>query len=156
MRTGIDDDLPAYSSVDPQKLQNGVTLENMDMDEDEGVGGVEDLDPHQSGYNLHNGAQWSFNQLNDGSTSQQLIVPPGSDIADDESIRHGSAFSGDGRNRMADFADDEGTISGVFGTPPEGHEAMEETHFAGHSQYDDEPVAEVTVPGIGNEEGKME
>lgn len=49
-------ELPAYSSVDPQKLQNGVTLENMDMDEDEGVGGVEDLDPHQSGYNYHNGA----------------------------------------------------------------------------------------------------
>lgn len=155
MRTGVDDELPAYSSVDPQKLHNGDTLETLAMDEDEGIGGVEDLDPHGNGYDFSDDQQWSFDRLDKGSMSQQLTVPPGSDVGDAESVRHGSTFSRDEGNRMADFADDEGTVTSVFGSHDD-PDAMETVPFSRHTEYDDEAVAEVTVPDTEEEETKMD
>jgi len=136
-RTGVDDGLPAYSTEDPlrhtinpQELAAN-TLESMETDgngdadegyEEEGIGGMSYHGPRTQ---IHYSAEqnWNWDNL---ERSQRMEAPPGSD-AGDEDLFGGensstkvanSSVSDLDENRMAEFEEDVGTISGAFGTPP--------------------------------------
>ena len=137
MRKGIDDDdpvdrLPAYSAqdprgtLDPRDLQEP-SLENMDLDEDEGIGMNEGSQTGWQGPLQYNSPTWAF-----GSNGRAPVQnsPRGSGeegdgqdedlFADNSSTKVAkSSVSENLENRMAEFNDDEGTTSGVFGTPPQ-------------------------------------
>ena len=51
----------------------------------------------------------------------------------------------DGRNRMDDFQDDEGTTADVFGTPPQGITPMLDVRAQHLQEVNDESVAEVVL-----------
>lgn len=133
------EELPSYSSATRDHA--------MDIDEiDEGIGMEEDTSlengqvfgPHQP--------QWSFNRLDEVSQIDHL-PPNNSDAEEDrESLNNGSELS-NLDNRMADFAPDEGTVSGAFGdsfpSPP--RQSIEWDEPWAEQQYDDEPVAEVKI-----------
>ena len=159
----MDDDLPPYSTVDPKNMRTE-TLEGMDLDEDEGIG-MNDNDPTfmQDGgaYGSFNRNQleqpaWSFDNLNNNSNNEMSapilhLPPPNSDVdADDDrdSVKVGSAIS-DQDNRMADFAEDEGTNTAQFGTPPRDIEPLIEEPWASESwrreEAEESEVAEVRV-----------
>lgn len=118
-RTGVDDELPCYSENSVDTLVHS-TLESMEVDDvDEGIADM------SGSFHLAQGThqRWSFSGLsnpgddNPGMT-QRVAAPPGSegddeDLFDSDSNKANSP-SDDGR-RLADFADDEGTISGAFG-----------------------------------------
>ena len=138
-RKGIDDDdpadgLPLYSArdlrdtLDPRSLQED-TLESMEVDEDEGIAGMgesREAHPRWRGPVLYSSPPWSFNTR---GVDPRHNSPHGSGeegegadedlFADDSSTKVAkSSVSNSLENRMADFNDDEGTTSGVFGTPP--------------------------------------
>lgn len=152
MRTGVDDELPAYQTVNPQRLQSN-SLESMelDQDEDEAIGDMHDVsgmyNPIQ---NRIVGAQERWNWDN-------LAAPPASEHDADsnlfeaaESVKHGSTFSDNERDRMADFDDDQGTTHGAFGTPPSDAVPLEVPPSLG--SYD-EPVVDVSLPDEADELG---
>jgi len=131
VRRGIDDDdpvdeLPGYSTqdprgtLDPRDLQEP-TLESMEVDE--GLGMDQGMWRGPLQYNLHDtDPPWKFGSGHGLAPANNS--PSGGDgqdedlFADDSSTKVAkSSISGDDENRMTDFNDDEGTTSGVFGTP---------------------------------------
>lgn len=126
-RTGVDDELPCYSENNVDASAHP-TLESMEVDDvDEGI-----ADMNGTTFNLAQGTnqQWSFSNLsNHGDDTsiltQRVAAPPGSegdteDLFDDDSTKANNSPSDDGRTRLADFVDDDGTISGAFGPFPPG------------------------------------
>ena len=157
MRTGIDDDLPAYAESDPN-MSNTRTIDprglNMepDLDDDEGIsmaqGPLNYISP-----------RWSFDRLNDGENEPFTTVPHTSDndedlfAGDNSSTKAaGSSFSNGDGDRMLDFQTDEGTTMGPFGTPPPDDEVPLDVPLM--QDQDEEPVAEVTISE--NDEFKMD
>ena len=132
-RTGVDDELPAYSpidprsTIDPKDLHGEDTLESLENQEedDEGIGemsvipGAFPLSPY--GHE----PSWSFG--NAGSQSRPSAPPASEGGGEDEEDLFNDAVSNkavgsssgddDHRNRMADFTNDEGTTGDAFGTP---------------------------------------
>ena len=162
MRTGIDDELPAYSTIDPRGLQEE-TLDNMEMDgdEDEAIAGMHGPFPNNP---YSRSPQWSFDQLTetDYGETQLIAAPPASEgdgededlFAENSStkVANSSGSDGDG-NRMADFNDDEGTTNGAFGTPPRGSTPMLDVPLM---QDHEEPVAEVMIDDMDGEPYKID
>lgn len=165
LRKGIDDDepadaLPGYSAEDPQRtlnpqdLQKG-HLEHMEMDEDEGIGLDDGMRPVWQGPFAYGSAinepSWAFgsNGLAPANNSPRGSGGEGEgadeDLFEDDSSTKvaKSSVSDDGENRMADFADDEGTTSGVFGTPPPG--IIPHLDVPAASDEEEQPVAEVML-----------
>lgn len=155
MRTGVDDDLPAYSENDPRETTinpkdlTDDTLEDMEMneEEDEGIGGMRSFNApfNYSQYNQP-GPQWSF------QNPDQTQAPPASEGGDeDEDLFEqnsnkavGSSMTDDDdRNRMADFQDDEGTTADVFRSPRRGSTSTLDVPAQHMEEIEDEPVAEV-------------
>ncbi|KAI9734542.1 MAG: CSN-associated deubiquitinating enzyme Ubp12 [Cirrosporium novae-zelandiae] len=114
-----EDDGPPEYSAEP-RIGEAIPIEGMDVDE----GIVEDVNYSYSGpYNL---PSWSFNRL-DGSSDRDIstVAPPTSAYGDDEDLfkDDGSISSNkvavsssglsDVEGRLADFADDEGTLPGA-------------------------------------------
>ena len=121
------DEPPPYSTApEPAEMDvDGEIDEAIDMDEGAG--------PYQ-GPMSYDQTNWSFDGLNTVDTQP----PPNSDAG---SLAVGSNGS---ENRMADFADDEGTTMTHFDTPPDrGDEQIpwEDTFV----DVDDAPVAEVRI-----------
>lgn len=131
-RTGVDDDLPAYSisdprsTIDPKDLQGEDTLESLENQEedDEGIGGITVIHGAFPDSPFDNTPNWSFG--NAGSQSRPS-APPASeggdendelwnDVASNKAV-DSSTGDEDDRNRMADFTNDEGTTADVYGTP---------------------------------------
>lgn len=131
-RTGVDDDLPAYSisdprsTIDPKDLQGEDTLESLETQEedDEGIGGMTGMHgafPHNP---YDHTPSWSFG--NAGSNSRPSAPPTSEGGGDDDGLWNdvasnkavgSSSGDEDDRNRMADFTNDEGTTTNVYGTP---------------------------------------
>ena len=131
-RTGVDDDLPAYSindpssTIDPKDLQGEDTLESLasQEDDDEGIGGMAVIHGAFPNSPYDHAPNWSFG--NAGSHSRPS-APPASegegddgdlwnDVASNKAVGSSSGDEED-RNRMADFNNDEGTTADVYGTP---------------------------------------
>ena len=174
MRKGIDDDdpvdgLPSYSAQDPRGTLNPRdlqerTLESMELDEDEGIGGMDE----GSQTNWHGPLQyenptWAFGSNgrapvhNSPHGSGEEGEGPDEDLfADDSSTKVAkSSISDNIENRMADFNDDEGTTSGFLGTPP--HEILPLLDVPPAPDEAEQPVAEVIIeddldlpPGVGH------
>ena len=148
-RTGVDDELPGY-----EVPQSG-TLESMELEDNEGIGGIHaqfPANPYRSTPN------WSFDSLNADQEMQgmtQIIAaPPGSDQDQDEDLFDdgvsGKAASSpsSGRDRiLVDFAEDEGTTAGAFGTPARRSSPEElDTLIPPDLEEPDELVAELPAP----------
>ena len=128
-RTGVDDDLPAYSisdprsTIDPKDLQGEDTLESLENQEevDEAIGGMTGMHGAFPNSPYDHTPKWSFG--NAGSHSRPC-APPASegdedlwnDIASNKAVGSSTGDEDDG-NRMADFTNDEGTTADVYGTP---------------------------------------
>ena len=165
VRNDVDvDDLPPYETVEMKDIaDNAATLEGMEVDEDEGIGmGMADS-PHTRGiYDAP--AAWSFNNLNnrDDDLGTHIVhqPPPNSDIGegDDDSVRVGGGSTlSDGEDRMAAFADDEGTVDNGalrFDTPPP--EAQRGMDPPWDMDYEDAPVKEVILSPPKEDEGDEE
>lgn len=155
MRTGVDDDLPAYSENDPHTSTldpRGLNLEP-DLDEDEGISMA------QGPLNYANlKSEWSFDRLHYGENEQITAAPHTSDndedlfAGDNSSTKAaGSSFSNGDGDRMLDFQTDEGTTMGPFGTPPD-DEVLLDVPLV--QDQEDKSVAEVMIPD--NDEFKMD
>ena len=137
-RTGVDDDLPAYSmrdplrnTINPQELAAN-TLESMEVDGDGEVDeGIADIHPaldHDedswTALNDHSEPSWSFGNYD---KSHRKTGRHGSDVGDEDLFGGdnsstkvaNSSVSDTGEDRMADFGDDNGSGSRAFGTPEE-------------------------------------
>ena len=149
MRTGVDDDLPAYSEKDPSVETSTVDPRGLnmepEMDEDEGIsmaqGPLNYVSPH---------SDWSFDRLKYGDHEQITAAPHTSDndedlfAGDNSSTKAaGSSFSNGDGDRMLDFQTDEGTTMGPFGTPPDDEVPLDVPLM---EDQEEEPVAEVTLP----------
>ncbi|CAO1603348.1 hypothetical protein XANCAGTX0491_006936 [Xanthoria calcicola] len=146
-RTGVDDELPSYPGTDAQEG----TLESMDLDE-----GIADIyaplnpsSPYGSG-GIHQ--SWSFSHLeNDESQFQVVRAPAVSENNSDENLfdegdstKAATSPSSEVGDRLADFADDEGTTSGPFGPTIRGDTPLQVEPPLLHDE--DVPVVEVTLP----------
>ncbi|KAL9001471.1 MAG: hypothetical protein Q9169_000046 [Polycauliona sp. 2 TL-2023] len=145
-RTGVDDELPSYPGNGSQEA----TLESMDVDE--GIAGIyaplNPVSPYGS-TGIHQ--SWSFSRLENHESEFQVVrAPAASENNSDEGLFDGDSTkaetspSSEVGDRLADFADDEGTTSGAFGPT-----AREDTPLEVEPQLindDDEPVVEVTLP----------
>ena len=155
MRTGVDDDLPSYSSsVGNIGDRAAEALQSMEVDEeDEGIA--------DTGDRFRNTvlpvAGWSFANL-------ESIATPGSDqedeaIYDDDSTKAVSPTSDSDRNiddyiddnegqgderRLPTLIQDEGTTSGAFGSYRSGSTPLQDIPPLIES-YEDPAVAEVRV-----------
>jgi len=165
-RTGVDDELPAYSTddptrntVNPQELA-GDALQSMEMDGDgeidEGLGDMstELSYPGQwSPVNYATEQNWSFGNYR---RSQVTTIPPNSDVGDEDLFGGdnsstkvaNSSVSDTGEDRMADFGDDVGTTSGVFGTPDPESMPLLDVPPAMEEELE-QPVAEVMLEDEG-------
>ncbi len=155
MRTGVDDDLPAYSENDPSTSTLDPRALNMepDMDEDEGIG----MEQAPLNY-ISPKSDWSFDRLNYGENEQITAAPHTSDndedffAGDNSSTKAaGSSFSNGDGDRMLDFETDEGTTMGPFETPPEDEIPLDVPLM---QDQEEEPVAKVMIPE--NDEFKMD
>lgn len=145
-RTGVDDDLPSYSG---QELDGGhePTLETMDLDE--GIGDIYEPLNHYVPGGLR--PSWSFSQIAHGSEQLQVVRAPAAsedgseeNLFDGDSTKAASSPSSVVGDRLADFAEDEGTTSGAFGPPiPDDTPIQVEPPLIND---EDGPVAEVTPP----------
>lgn len=147
-RTGVDDDLPAYGR-DPQGF------ETMDLDEDEGIGGMGNVSLFRS----LSGRQpsWSFgDDVGARPFSTQVAAAlPGSDedLFEGEGksspsstrVARSGPPSEDGRDQNMRFLDDEGTTSGFLGTP-EARTTPERGFVSLEDEELDAPVLDVRVP----------
>lgn len=155
MRTGVDDDLPSYSSsVGNVGEQAAEALQSMEVDEeDEGIADTGDrfrntVLPAES---------WSFGNLE--STSAQPGSDPDEAIYDDDSTKAVSPTSDSDRNiddytddnegqgddrRLPTLIQDEGTTSGAFGSYRSGSTPQQDIPPLIESD-DDPAVAEVRV-----------
>ena len=171
LRTGVDDDepvdnLPAYSAQDPQgtldprDLQEQ-TLEGMEVDEDEGIGGMEGIShPPWQGplqYQGYSEPSWSFgsnghNAANNSprGSGEELEGPDEDLFADESSTKVARSSTSDLlENRMADFNDeDEGTTGGGFlrTPPPENVPVLDVPPMM---EEVEQPVAEVMLEDEG-------
>ncbi|KAL8973222.1 MAG: hypothetical protein Q9197_002448 [Variospora fuerteventurae] len=151
-RTGVDDDLPGYSGRELDGVHES-TLETMDLDHgDEGIADIyAPLEQYVSG-----GPQlrpsWSFTQLdNDESEQLQVVRAPvtsedgsAENFFDGDSTKAASSPPSEVGDRLADFAEDEGTTSGAFG--PAIREERPIQVEPPLINDEDGPVAEVTPP----------
>ncbi|KAL8949676.1 MAG: hypothetical protein Q9222_004237 [Ikaeria aurantiellina] len=147
-RTGVDDDLPTYSG---QGSDGGheTTLETMDLDE--GIGGIYAPISHYPNGQFHQ--SWSFSNLpNDGQEQIQVVRAPvasedGSEenLFDEDSTKAATSPASEVGDRLAEFADDEGTTSGAFGPTIRGDTPVQVESPLMHDE--DGPVVEVTPPG---------
>jgi len=149
-RTGVDDELPGYEGPQPGML------ESMELEEDEGIGGIHGpfaATPYRSTPN------WSFDNLTNADQemhgmTQVIAAPPGSDQDPDEDLfddgvsAKAASSPSSGRGRLlADFAEDEGTTAGAFGTPVRGGSPEElEALIPPDLEECDRPVAELPAP----------
>lgn len=145
MRMDDDDELPPYSAVDMADLSHRPN-ESMDVD-DEGIGGMEDA-THIGGGGLPYGPNWSFDHLEENLGTRR--IPPNSEDDDLESVQ---ATGSDRDDRMDDFKEDEGTTMQIFGTPTEDRVGAEIPWQT--TEYEDEPLAEVRVDPLGEEEDEL-
>ncbi|KAL8673311.1 MAG: hypothetical protein Q9168_002273 [Polycauliona sp. 1 TL-2023] len=147
-RTGVDDELPSYSRKDNQEA----TLESMDLDE--GIADIysplKPVSPYRSG-GIHE--SWSFSRLGNDENIHVVRAPAASENNSDEGLFEGDSTkaetspSSEVGDRLADFADDEGTTSGAFGPPGRGESPLQvEVEPPLIDDDDDEPVVEVTLP----------
>ena len=160
-RKGIDDDdpaegLPAYSARDPQSTLDlgdlqGETLESMELEEDEGIGMEEDVNPRWQGPHILGGnePQWNWNGLAPANNSPRGSGGEGQEdedlFADDSSTKVAkSSGSEEDSNRMAEFHDDEGTTHGMFGTPPQDSIPILNVP----APLDEPPVIDVTLEDV--------
>ena len=114
VRTGVDDDLPAYSTFDPEASMEGIEV---DDHEDEAVG---DLD-HEQGplnYSYETAPAWSFQALNNSPDHGNVFAEEGDDERDNASNKVPSTAGSMDRDRMDDFGEDTATTQVDFGTPP--------------------------------------
>ena len=161
VRRGIDDDdpvdeLPPYSvqdTLDPRNLQ-GPTLESMEIDEDEGIGGMDGVSTTMwRGPLQYENPTWAFGSngrapvQNSPRGSGEDADGPDEDLfADDSSTKVAkSSVSDNLENRMADFNDDEGTTSGFLGTPD--NDTLPLLDIPPPIDEADQPVAEVIIEG---------
>ena len=164
VRKGIDDDdpvdgLPTYSeqdtgeTLDPRKLQER-TLESMEVDEDEGIGGMDEgSHPMWRGPLQYENPTWGFGSngrapvQNSPRGSGEDADGPDEDLfADDSSTKVAkSSISDNLDNRMAEFNDDEGTTSGFLGTPP--NDTLPLLDIPPPIEEAEQPVAEVIIDG---------
>lgn len=121
-RSGADEgELPGYYLNGP----NEQTLEGMDLVEDEGISCLD-----HGPMTIYDRPSWSFESLgmDDMGMTQIIAAPPGSDQAQDEGLFDGASdkaaggssiggLSQEGNRILADFGEDQGTISGFAGTP---------------------------------------
>ena len=153
MRTGVDDQLPAYSVLDSQRNANHMSS---GVEEDEGIADVdEDAVYHEHGpFTLDAPPTWSFAAANN---SPETGEPDATEnLFETDSNRVGSATSADERNRMLDFDEDPGTTHGHFGTPPQGLPMLEGVPAIGSFEEEDAPVTEVKLPPDEKDELEME
>lgn len=164
-----DDDLPPYETVEMKDIaEHAETLEGMEVDEDEGIGmGLADS-PHTRG--IYTAPAWSFNNLNnhDDDLGTHIVhqPPPNSDTGegDNDSVQVGGGSTlSDGGDRMAAFADDEGTVDNGalrFDTPPPeaqlGMDPPWDMGDMGDMDYEDAPVKEVILSPPKEDEGDEE
>lgn len=146
-RTGVDDDLPAYSENDPNSTtydSMGLNIET-DLDEDEGIS----MPQGPLNY-ISSRSDLSFDRLNYGENEQITAAPHTSDNEEDlfagdnsSTKAAGSSFSNGDGDRMFEFQTDEGTTMGLYGTPSDD----EVPHDVPLMQdQEEEPVAEVMIP----------
>ena len=147
-RTGVDDELPGYEGSELG------TLEHMELEED-GIGEIHGPFPATPFRSTPN---WSFDSINNADQEMQgmtqvIAAPPGSDQDQDEDLfdegMSGKAASSpsSGRGRyLADFAEDEGTTAGAFGTPVRRGSPEELETLIPDLEESDEPVAELPAP----------
>ncbi|KAI4162188.1 MAG: hypothetical protein LQ342_004208 [Letrouitia transgressa] len=141
-RTGVDDELPSYTTLDMDGKDTQLTT---DVDE-----GYADISGH-----LHSiRPQWSFNGINQDEDNldhvQTIRAPPGSDDGDEglfdgDSNKAASTPDSEPSARLAiDFIEDEGTTSGAFDRPMRGDTPVQvEPPLL---DEEDEPIAELTPP----------
>ncbi|KAL8808646.1 MAG: hypothetical protein Q9200_004162 [Gallowayella weberi] len=141
MRTGVDDDLPSYSGNEGPES----TLESMDVDE-----GIADIYEPLSQFGSRGVHQsWSFSQLRNDSEDIQVGRAPAAsengseNLFDGESTKAATSPSSEVGDRLADFADDEGTTSGAFGPMIRGDTPLQ---VEPPLVPDEDVVAEVTLP----------
>ena len=123
-RTGVDDDLPSYSTrVVDQQVPS--TLEGMDLDDDDEAVADMNIAPLHSA-RFTPGANWTFANIESsmddemqGMTQRSTATP--ASASEDEGLFSGESNkaeaegSSDEDRRFADFADDDqGTTSGAF------------------------------------------
>ncbi len=159
VRKGIDDDdpvdgLPGYSARDPQRtldprdLQER-TLESMEVDEDEGIGGMDDGSHGMwQGPLQTDNPSWAFGsngQAPANNSPRGSVEDEDEDLfAEHDSTRAARSSASDSlENRMADFNDDEGTTSGFLGTPP--HDTIPVLDVPPPIDEAEQPVAEVML-----------
>ncbi|KAL8778831.1 MAG: hypothetical protein Q9213_007223 [Squamulea squamosa] len=145
-RTGVDDDLPSY----PGNEAADATLESMDLDE--GIADIyaplTQMSPYGSG-GIH--PSWSFSQLENNENQLQVVRAPiasennsEENLFDGDSTKAATSPSSEAGDRLAEFADDEGTTSGAFGPTLRGDTPLQVEPPLLND--DDGPVAEVTLP----------
>ncbi len=146
-RTGVDDDLPAYGP-------NPQGFDTMDLDEDEGIGG---MGPVSLSRNFpERQPSWSFGDDVGARpySTQVAAAPPGSDedLFEGEGksspsstrVARSGPPSEDGRDQNMRFLDDEGTTSGFLGTP-EARTTPEGRFVSLEDEELDAPVLDVRV-----------
>ncbi|KAI4205787.1 MAG: hypothetical protein LQ348_001138 [Seirophora lacunosa] len=151
-RTGVDDELPGYSGRDLDGVHES-TLETMDLDQgDEAIADIyAPLDQYVSADSQLR-PSWSFTQLdNDESEQLQVVRAPvtsedgsAENFFDGDSNKAASSPPSEVGDRLADFAEDEGTTSGAFGPAIRGETPIQVE--APMISDEDGPVAEVTPP----------
>ena len=158
MTTTDDEELPPYCPVGLHDITHTETLEGMDVDDDEGICLDEGNSSRRRGYGER---VWSFEQLNEQEdenlgTHITHLPPPNSDAEDDkDSVKVGSVASSP-RDRLAEFADDEGTTMAIFGTPPRDQVPTMEGPWGEPGYEEDGDVAEIRVDPPTEEEEEQQ
>lgn len=161
MRTGVDDDLPAYTAEDPRQATldpkdlQGNTLESMetdDLEQDEGICGMGNI----FGYGGQSRASnWSFEGL--GDPYRVINATPTSEVDEDlfaeenssTKVANSSMSDDEGGNRLlADFGNDEGTTYDAYGTPPE-QDTVPLLDVPPLQEVEEAPVVDVVVSDDG-------
>lgn len=152
-RTGVDDDLPSYSSsMENTADQPHDTLESMEMDEEDEA--ICDIVDHPFPGGFHSNNSWSFANIRPSddltSSTSRIAAPPGSDqdgdedLFDDDSNKAVSPSS-DSDRQLPGFAEDEGTTSGAFGSGSYRSGSTPVQDVPPPTQEYEDPVAEVRV-----------
>ncbi|KAL8833514.1 MAG: hypothetical protein Q9170_004231 [Blastenia crenularia] len=145
-RTGVDDDLPGYSGDQYDGLHEP-TLETMDLDE--GLGDIYAPLDHYVGNSLR--PSWSFGQLPNEERLQVVRAPAASEDGSEnlfsgDSTKAASSPPSEVGERLADFAEDEGTTSGAFGPTARSDTPIQVQPPIINDGLEDAPVVELTPP----------
>lgn len=145
-RTGVDDDLPGYPGSELDGAHEP-TLETMDLDE--GIADIYEPLHHYVPSSLHQ--SWSFSQVPNESEQLHVIRAPAAsedgseeNLFDGDSTKAASSPPSEVGDRLAEFAEDEGTTSGAFGPTIRGDTPIQVEPPL--MSDEDGPVAEVTPP----------